>query len=220
MVRNLSLSQRDFDALMRHALVLQEFDPAAAAEMLETLGHIQNIQGPVLSGELTVDKAKKLLGTTFANVVMFNFDSREWNRDTYLGYTILDDNMKTQAQKTQMRAKSVLEKEPWFKDFELVGSVTMTVDQRYHAGPGQIVKNPAFSNRGTANVGTLIVRDRATGNLLGSAVEYECLFNHIFTDEAAINTVSDLANCIVRNTKCRRGLQEIVERRSLESQRQ
>ena len=205
MQKHLEMTQFDYDQLMHYTLLMQKYDLKAAAEMEKILHGIRGIQ---LTGELTDEKVQILFNNAQSNIVLYNFDNDTWNCKTYLGCTLNNLGM---AKKQNQRAKIVLEKEPWFKEFELVATIVMTVDSRYHNGPGKLVRNPVFSRRGTANVGTFVARNRETGALIGSNGVYQCLYNHLFTDEAVANSVTDFASCVAQNSAYRAGLRSMLK---------
>lgn len=205
MKKHLEMTQIEFDQLMQYALLMQKYDLKAAAEMEKILHGIQGIQ---LTGKLSDEKIQILFNNMQSNFVIYNFDNDSWNCKQYLGCNL--SNLAVASKKNQ-RAKIVLEKEPWFKDWELVATAVMTVDSRYHNGPGKLVKNPVFSRRGTANVGTFVARNRLTDTLIGSNGTYQCLYNHLFTTEAVANSVLDFASCVAENSAYRSGLRSLLK---------
>ena len=70
------------------------------------------------------------------------------------------------VEKDAVAFKRVLESEPDFKNFELVAFATMLIKDRYFPGVASKIVRPFFNQRGSAVVGTIVVRDRHDGRIL------------------------------------------------------
>lgn len=95
------------------------------------------------------------------DVVYYNFDTNAWNTNRYNDCTIKDQNADTNR---VQNFKSVMEEVPEFsQQYEMVASVTMSIDRAFFLGHGKLVSNPQYNRTGTAVVGNIIVRNKKTG---------------------------------------------------------
>lgn len=109
--------------------------------------------------KLTDDVVKRLVGHT--NVVYYNFETKAWNTNTYNGYPI--DGQKTDTGRAH-DFKVAMEREPEFRaQYEMVASVTMTIDRKFYPGWTKTISNPVYSAKGTAVVGNIIAKNKTTG---------------------------------------------------------
>ncbi len=129
------------------------FKENSGSQMLDTLSEKEI---------LTDGKMKSLFGEMYRNVVCFNFDSQCWNRPTYMGFSMGNQNIDT---RNALDMKRLIENEPNMQGMEVVASVTMaTADDQY---PGDGLVTPCVKYKRSSNiVGTLLLRDKATGRIL------------------------------------------------------
>lgn len=111
------------------------------------------------SEKLTDDVVKQLVGHT--NVVYYNCETNVWNTNKYNDYAISRQESDIKRVK---EFKSVMEKIPEFSNkYEFAASITMTIGKRSYPGWAMGISNPRYSENGTAVVGNIIVRNKATG---------------------------------------------------------
>ncbi len=119
---------------------------------------------------------KQLFGANHMGVVVYDYASDTYNNVRYHGQPMQSDA--ECARKPAYRTfKSQLDKNPQFSDmFELVGFAAMTINcPKFVCDESNIsawrlanifVKNPVYDRRGLQVVGTIIVRDKKTGQIL------------------------------------------------------
>lgn len=113
--------------------------------------------------KLNDSKMRKLFGTNHNGILYYNFDLNKWNRDNLMGYKIASIDATTNATKSM---KTALENEAFFSDYELIAVVTMPTDTKTYSDWGGRVNNPVYASHGTAMVGTIVIRERATGKIM------------------------------------------------------
>lgn len=119
--------------------------------------HEESVQA---SNKLTDARIASLLGDT-SNLVYFNYDAGEWNRNRYNDYNILGQDTDTRRAK---EFKSKIEKRN--PDYELVVMAVMTISKKDYPGWKKTIKNPKYSENGSGVVGNIILRNRKTGELV------------------------------------------------------
>lgn len=123
-----------------------------------------SVASPVVSGEkLTDEKMQNLFGVNYSGIMYYNYDTKSWRGDKYLGYCMPYQDV---VEKDAVAFKRLLEAEPDFKNFELVAFATMLIKDRYFPGVASKIVRPFFNQKGRAVVGTIVVRDRKDGKIL------------------------------------------------------
>lgn len=119
---------------------------------------------------------EKLFGANAGGVVVYDYASDSYNTTKYHGRQMAPSS--EYAYKPCYRTfKKMIDTAPEFSDaFEMVGFAAMTVDcSNYLCDKGNatvwrtanvFVKNPKYNRRGLQIVGTIIVRDKKTGEIL------------------------------------------------------
>lgn len=116
------------------------------------------------SGEkLTDEKMQNLFGVNYSGIMYYNYDTKSWCGDKYLGYCMPYQDV---VEKDAVAFKRVLEAEPDFKNFELVAFATMLIKDMYFPGVAKKIVHPFFNQRGRAVVGTVVVRNKKDGKIL------------------------------------------------------
>lgn len=112
-------------------------------------------------GVLDETKLKRLFGANYAGVWCYNFDARTSNRTSYLGRDIWN---KRYNKTNVTEFKRVVEAE--FKNIEVAACAVMAVKMSDFPGfQNRIVKNPQFNRLGHGIVGTLVCRDKLSGEI-------------------------------------------------------
>lgn len=125
----------------------------------------ETAQPKVQKERLTSDKMKDLFGTSYKDIVYFNFDTGTWNRPNYLGFTVGNQKIDT---KDALEMRRMCELEPQMQALEVVASVTMATSDEDYPGTERIAKEPVYK-RSRNIVGTLLLRDKVTGRILAPA---------------------------------------------------
>lgn len=130
--------------------------------------------------KLTDDIVNRLVGHT--NVVYYNCEKNVWNTNTYNGYKIDSQEIDTASVKF---FKTVIEKEEFFiQHYEFAASITMTIDRASFPGYAKAITNPKYNQNGTAVVGNIIVKNKATGNYELYCKSWIGVFNYELPDFA------------------------------------
>ncbi len=117
----------------------------------------------VLGEKLTDEKMKQLFGVNYSGIMYYNYDTKSWCAERYLGYCM---PFQDKVEKDAFVFKQVLEDEPDFRNFELVAFATMLIKNRYFPGVANKIVRPFFNQKGSAVVGTIVVRDIKDGKIL------------------------------------------------------
>ncbi len=119
--------------------------------------------------KLSDEKMKSLFGAKYQSLLYYNFDTKKWNTDEFLGKGILGvDNNVMCANKI----KFDIELMPEFKDYEMVGLVFMPIaSEIYKQHFADFIRAPLFCMRkysfnGYALVATLVVRNLKMGKIV------------------------------------------------------
>ncbi|MBR5153170.1 MAG: hypothetical protein IKW57_00010 [Alphaproteobacteria bacterium] len=111
---------------------------------------------------LTDSKMQELFGVNYKHILYYNFDTEQWNANKYQGFVLLNQDIDSAAARYMQQNLQAVK---GFEDKEIVAVATMLVAQK-HRGNGAIVSKPIFNAGGCSVVGTVVCRDRLTGQIL------------------------------------------------------
>lgn len=135
------------------------------AKITDEYNLIKNPNGPKMSGiygQLGALNMKLLFGASYNNMWFYNFDTKTWNTDKYLGHDIFNERYNT----TNVYAmKQMVELD--FPNLEVAGCAMMPVSLKdYPNLDKRMIDNPIPNYRGMGMVGTLICRNKDTNEFL------------------------------------------------------
>ena len=148
---------------------------------------------------LTVGKMKSLFGAAYKDIVYFNFDTGLWNRSSYLGFGIGNQNIDT---RNALEMKSAVEKESEMQGREVVASVVKAVDRDDYPGDGRISSGAKYK-RSSNVIGTLVLRDKNTGKILPIAPCWLGVEAYPMVSVAAFYGADGLGYKLANNAKLR-----------------
>lgn len=149
---------------------------------------------------LTASKMRNLFGTSYENIVYFNFDTETWNRSKYLGFTMGNQSIDA---RDAMEMKHMVEKEPEMQNLEVVASVTMSTADAEYPGNGNVASAVKYK-RDHNIVGTLVLRDKTTGKILPVAPCWLGVEDYAKMSVAAFYGADGLAYKLANNGRMRR----------------
>lgn len=145
---------------------------------------------------------KKLAGCQ--NIVYYNYETKAWNTNTYNGYPINGQKIDTMVAKA---FKEAMEKMPEFRaQYEMVASVTMTIESKFYPGWKKTISNPVYSKKGTSVVGNIIVKNKITGKYELYCKSWVGGNDYYFTAGAVSNGACGFAYYGARNSDFRAAL--------------
>lgn len=103
---------------------------------------------------------KQILGPDWANVAYYSYDTGRWLKEEYNGHRIGESASDMQS------AKKVIEAEKQFCNMTIAGIAFMSVSMKRFSGSGQIVEKPRYDRNGFGAVGTVVFRDKDSGQLV------------------------------------------------------
>ena len=111
----------------------------------------------VVPEKLTNESACKILGNYTNHVVMYNFDTCEWNRNFYLGHRVMSSGVSCYNMRNNF--------EKLFPNLELVAVVGMAIDEPKLKKFVFLPQPASIHNKSPWAYATFITRDRKTGKL-------------------------------------------------------
>lgn len=118
---------------------------------------------PVIKENLTADKMRDLFGSSYKQVVCFDYLSGNWNRDKYLGFSMGNQSIDTAH---AMELRRIMQYDERMSGFELAAIVSMSVPDEQYPGTGCTTSNKLSYKRSRNIVATIILRDKLTGNIV------------------------------------------------------
>lgn len=124
---------------------------------------MNNRQNNITKETLETSKMKDLFGANYTKILYFDFDNNQWNRSDYLGFSTGNQSTDTvQANKFRNTLQPRLSK----FGFEIVATITMAVSDSEYPGTNKSTTNTPSYKRANNIIGTVILRDKATGKIL------------------------------------------------------
>lgn len=140
--------------LLTLLIMVLSMNPMLRIKFLEKLFGKREVVTPE---KLSDERARKILGDYINHVVMYNFDTRKWNCNYYLGHNV----MTTGVDCTRMKS----EIERAHPNIELVAVVGMAIVKPQLQLFTYMPKPATHSNAAPMAYATSITRDRKTGKL-------------------------------------------------------
>ena len=114
--------------------------------------------------KFTFKKSRDFLGVCANACLIYNCDTKMWNRNDLMGYDVEPKFIRSARMND---VKSAFDNDPVFGEkYELVAIVIMPIDKKFFPGKAQLVKSPRYYIIGTALVGNIICRDKNTKELM------------------------------------------------------
>ena len=148
---------------------------------------------------LTDQKMKSLFGANYKNIVSFNFDAGAWNRSSYLGFSIGNQNIDT---RDAIEMRRMLELDERVKNFEIVATVTMSVPDELYPGTHNVGRDVKYK-RARNIVGTVVLRNKATGKILKPNNTWFGVEKYEKMSAAAFYCADSFAYQVARNSQIR-----------------
>lgn len=149
--------------------------------------------------QLTDQKMKVLFGAKYKNMVYFNFDAGAWNRNTYLGFSMGNQQIDT---RNAIAMRHALEFDKRMDNFEVVATVTMAVPDESYPGTHQFGANMNYK-RSRNIAGTVVLRDKTTGKIIDSGKSWFGVENYEKMSAAAFYGADGFAYLIAKNADVR-----------------
>ena len=129
---------------------------------------VKGMSAVKVSEKLSDEKMRDLFGVKYQSLLYYNFDTKKWNTNEFLGKGMLGINSNAMYAE---KLKSDIEMMPEFKGREIAALVFMPIASEKYPGFGSLVYNPSFCVRkysfnGYALVATLVLRNSETGKIL------------------------------------------------------
>ncbi len=157
---------------------------------------------------LTDEKMQSLFGTSYNNVIYYNFDTDTWNRKDYLGHVVQRaDNVVPDS--WAKLAKEVIGRE--YPNIELVACVMMMVDSADYKTLGGIIKNPRFDASGVSVAGNVLWRKRRGSKIMPVSQTWICSGHSTYPERAAA-TVGNFIYHLGHNAVFRHALLDLKVR--------
>lgn len=156
------LNQSDFNTLQK----MLESNGMLHAQKILARARVINlsntaVQSQIPTPELTNAAMESLLHEQLANIVYFDYRTGKWNRKTYNGHPIFNQEWDTQR---CYEMKSTLEMRPEFTDMRLTIMAVKTVAHDKFPGRHQFTAEYIpYAANGLAAVGDIITYNRRTG---------------------------------------------------------
>lgn len=116
-------------------------------------------------------KIQELFGQNYPGVIVYDYDTKSYNKISYHGQT-LGRSAENAVKPCYHTFEKHINADPRFiNKYEIVGFASMTIDSTYYSQNNQnvcnvgIVNNPQYNQMGLQVVGTIIIRDIATGKI-------------------------------------------------------
>ena len=122
-----------------------------------------NKEKSTIKEPLSIDKMKNLFGTSYKQVVCFDYLSGNWNRDKYLGFSMGNQSIDTAH---AMELRRIMQHDEQMSAFELAAVVSMSVPDEQYPGTDCTTSNKLSYKRSRNIVATIILRDKLTGNII------------------------------------------------------
>ncbi len=141
---------------------------------------------------LTYNMATRLIG--HADVIYYNFDMKVWNTKIYNGYHLNSQELNTKY--------AIRFKEQWIdQKNDVVAPVVMTIDSKVCPGWGKLVEKPKYSQKGTAVVGNIIIRNKKTSKLELYGKSWICVNVYFRPDDATCSGMSWFLHELTKNSE-------------------
>ncbi len=148
---------------------------------------------------LTDQKMKTLFGAEYKNMVYFNFDAGAWNRNSYLGFSMGNQEIDTRNAIAMRRS---LEFDKRMHGLEVVAAITMSVPDEIYPGTHQVAQKLKYK-RSRNIVGTLLLRDRGTGKIIDTHGTWFGVEQYEKMSAAAFYGADGFAYTIAQNAQIR-----------------
>ena len=151
---------------------------------------------------LTDEKMQSLFGTSYNNVIYYNFDTDTWNRKDYLGHFVQRADNSSPDSWAKL-AKEVIGRE--YPNIELVACIMMIVDSADYKHLGGIIKNPRFDAFGVSLAGNVLYRKRRGRKIVPVGNSWICAGHSTYPERAA-TSVGDFMYHLGHNAAFRHAL--------------
>ena len=157
------ISQTDYNALVAHMQQIQNIlKRAVVVDECSDEKSVPVTKNTIVTEPLHISRIQELFGANYKGVLLYNFETQQWNRSEYQGVQAVATNSGTD-----------LIRKNWPDKFtDLVAMATMTMNGANFCGWCEPVKKPVFSQKGSAVVATFVCRDKATGKILPLPVNW------------------------------------------------
>lgn len=162
--------------------------------MNKTQQDIVQVRNPEI---MSNDKMVELFGNNYRGVVVYNFDTMQWNTKMYNG-----TKLRNWGTPFLDEAKHVFELAT-FKDLDVVACAMMSVNNQMFPGWGQKVNKPVFAPGAQNMVGTLVCRDGFTGRIMPVPDDWVGIDTYKTNDELARYVIERFALSVARRTDFR-----------------
>lgn len=112
-------------------------------------------------------KIQELFGNNYTGVVVYDFDTKSYNKTSYHGQILMRDKENTVKPCYHIFEKQINRDPRFANKYEVVGFAAMTVNypDQTQNNNNQAIINPQYNQFGLQVAGTIIVRDLATGKI-------------------------------------------------------
>ena len=140
--------------LLMLIITVLSMSPALRLKFLEKLFGKRDV---VMPEKLSDERARKILGDYINHVVMYNFDTRKWNCNYYLGHCVMTTGVDCARMKSEI--------ERTHPNIELAAVVGMAIEKPQLELFTYMPTPATHSNPAPMAYATFITRDKKTGKL-------------------------------------------------------